>query len=71
MLVAEVKPGPSYKIECERGKRELADGDRVYLLKNDRYLGVKNGTHGTVERIEGAAISIRVATTADPGPAKT
>ena len=37
----------------ERGAREFAAGDRVYFLRNERRLGVKNGTLGTVERIEG------------------
>ena len=35
------------------GERAFAEGDRVYFLKNERSLGVKNGTLGTVERIAG------------------
>lgn len=60
ILVSEGKLGAGHEIECERGKREFSVGDRVYFLKNDRYLGVKNGTLGTVERIEGVAISVRL-----------
>ncbi len=35
-------------IAIERGERYFAHGDRVLFLKNDRELGVKNGTLGTV-----------------------
>ena len=45
--------GESYRVETERGAREFSPGDRVYFLRNERSLGVKNGTLGTVERIEG------------------
>ena len=38
----------------ERGAREFAAGDRVYFLRNERGLGVKNGTLGTVERSRGS-----------------
>ncbi|SQU05686.1 putative DNA primase protein [Escherichia coli] len=33
----------------EQGVREFATGDRVVMLNNDRKLGVKNGTLGTVK----------------------
>ena len=42
-------------MQTERGARDFAAGDRVYFLRNERGLGVKNGTLGTVERIEGHA----------------
>ena len=45
--------GDDYRVQTERGAREFAAGDRVYFLRNERSLGVKNGTLGTVERIEG------------------
>ena len=35
-----------------QGKREFAAGDRIVFLKNDRELGVKNGTLGAVETAE-------------------
>ena len=47
--------GETYRVATERGAREFAAGDRVYFLRNERGLGVKNGTLGTVERIEGHA----------------
>ena len=45
--------GEDYRVQTERGAREFAAGDRVYFLRNERSLGVKNGTLGTVARIEG------------------
>jgi len=45
--------GETYRVATERGVRDFAAGDRVYFLRNERGLGVKNGTLGTVERIEG------------------
>ena len=45
--------GEDYRVQTERGERVFAAGDRVYFLRNERGLGVKNGTLGTVARIEG------------------
>ena len=47
--------GETYRVATERGARDFAAGDRVYFLRNERGLGVKNGTLGTVERVEGHA----------------
>ena len=41
--------GKAAAFSAEQGKREFAAGDRVVFLKNDRELGVKNGTLGRVE----------------------
>ena len=35
-------------VETPRGRRQMAAGDRVCFLRNDRRLGVYNGTTGTV-----------------------
>ena len=45
---------------AERGGREFAPGDRIVFLKNDRDLGVKNGTLGTVERAEDGSLAVRL-----------
>jgi len=45
--------GETYRVQTERGVRDFAAGDRMYFLRNERGLEVKNGTLGTVERIEG------------------
>jgi Ti-type conjugative transfer relaxase TraA len=45
--------GADFAVATERGVRAFAVGERVYFLRNERGLGVKNGTLATVERIEG------------------
>ncbi len=45
----------------------LAEGDRVYFLRNERGLGVKNGTLGTVRRIDGTGEAARLTVRLD-GP---
>jgi Ti-type conjugative transfer relaxase TraA len=44
--------GEAAAFQTGQGKREFAAGDRIVFLKNDRELGVKNGTLGTVEAAE-------------------
>ncbi|WP_316234908.1 MULTISPECIES: Ti-type conjugative transfer relaxase TraA [unclassified Bradyrhizobium] len=43
--------GDDVHIAVERGARSFASGDRVMFLQNERGLGVKNGTLGTVEQV--------------------
>ncbi len=45
-------------ITIERGERLFAQGDRVMFLKNDRELGVKNGTLGTVAEVNRDAMRV-------------
>jgi Ti-type conjugative transfer relaxase TraA len=52
--------GPGEAIETERGKREFAAGDRLYFLKNERSLGVKNGSLGTVESLRDGIMQVRL-----------
>lgn len=47
-------------IETTRGAREFAAGDRIMFLRNEKGLGVKNGTLGTVERIGSGALQVRL-----------
>ena len=47
-------------IEAERGTRRFASGDRLMFLKNDRDLGVKNGTLGTVEQVSNRNLAVRL-----------
>jgi len=47
--------GADYRVQTERGERAFAAGERVYFLRNERSLGVKNGTLGTVTEIGGSA----------------
>lgn len=59
--------GIDQTIETERGTRLFAEQDRVYFLKNDRDLGVKNGSLGTLEHIQNNVLTIRL----DKGDPKT
>ena len=43
--------GRDVAAETERGPRSSADGDPTMFLKNERALGLKNGTVGTVESV--------------------
>jgi Ti-type conjugative transfer relaxase TraA len=52
--------GEDHVVRTERGERAFAAGDRVMFLRNERSMGVKNGTLGTVERIDGAALAVRL-----------
>jgi Ti-type conjugative transfer relaxase TraA len=52
--------GEDKKIMTERGEKIFAESDRIYFLKNDRYLDVKNGSLGTIEKIHGKEITVRL-----------
>ncbi|PSJ55954.1 Ti-type conjugative transfer relaxase TraA [Pseudaminobacter soli (ex Li et al. 2025)] len=51
--------GDEVRVAVERGARTFASGDRVMFLQNERGLGVKNGTLGTIERVSVQSISVR------------
>ncbi len=44
--------GSDVAIKVERGDRDFASGDRIMFQRNDRDLGVKNGTLATVQSID-------------------
>lgn len=52
--------GEDQILQTERGERAFAAGDRIMFLRNERSLGVKNGSLGEVERVEGSTISVRL-----------
>ena len=52
--------GADRTLTTERGERAFAPGDRVMFLANERSLGVKNGTLGTLERLEGSSLTVRL-----------
>ena len=54
--------GGAVRFQTERGGREFAVGDRIVFLRNDRDLGVKNGTLGIVERADHAGLSVKLDT---------
>jgi Ti-type conjugative transfer relaxase TraA len=52
--------GEDVTIATERGPREFAAGDRIMFLKNERSLGVKNGTLGTVESVSQVRMAVQL-----------
>ena len=52
--------GQSEVIETAGGAREFAAGDRLYFLRNERSLGVKNGSLGVVEKIRDGVLQVRM-----------
>jgi Ti-type conjugative transfer relaxase TraA len=52
--------GPDVVIRTERGLRDFAENDRMLFLKNERDLGVKNGTLGTVEKSAPDSLAVRL-----------
>ncbi|WP_316213471.1 MULTISPECIES: Ti-type conjugative transfer relaxase TraA [unclassified Bradyrhizobium] len=51
--------GDDVRLVVERGERSFASGDRVMFLQNERGLGVKNGTLGTIEQVSARSMSVR------------
>lgn len=49
IAVGEIQRGEGFAVA--KGERHFAIGDKVYFLKNDKTLGVKNGSLGTIESI--------------------
>lgn len=52
--------GDDVRLTLERGARSFASGDRVMFLQNERGLGVKNGTLGTIEQVSERSMSVRI-----------
>lgn len=52
--------GKDQAVATSRGARNMAAGDRVMFLRNERDLGVKNGTLGTLESASASALSLRL-----------
>jgi len=51
--------GADVRVTVERGVRGFASGDRVMFLQNERSLGVKNGTLGTIEQVSTQSMTVR------------
>ncbi|RWH61330.1 MAG: Ti-type conjugative transfer relaxase TraA [Mesorhizobium sp.] len=51
--------GDDMRLTVERGERSFASGDRVMFLQNERGLGVKNGTLGTIEQVSAQSMVVR------------
>ena len=51
--------GGEVVIKVERGERQFASGDRIMFLRNERGLGVKNGTLGSIEQVTSQRMAVR------------
>jgi Ti-type conjugative transfer relaxase TraA len=51
--------GDEVRVTVERGDRGFASGDRVMFLQNERGLGVKNGTLGTIEQVSAQSMTVQ------------
>lgn len=52
--------GPDHTVETTRGARLFAEGERVVFLRNERDLGVKNGTLGTIDQLSDTRMGVRL-----------
>jgi Ti-type conjugative transfer relaxase TraA len=51
--------GSDVSVKAERGERAFASGDRIMFLRNERGLGVKNGTLGRIEQVTSQRMAVR------------
>ncbi|GAB1717531.1 MAG: conujugal transfer protein TraA [Nitrobacter sp.] len=51
--------GEDVRVTVERDARSFAAGDRVMFLQNERGLGVKNGTLGTIEQVSATSLTVQ------------
>lgn len=51
--------GDEVQVDVERGARNFASGDRVMFLRNERGLGVKNGTIGVIEEVSTQSMTVQ------------
>lgn len=57
-LRANGELGSNIAVQVERGERSFASGDRVMFLRNDRELGVKNGSLGTLQSVSRQSMAV-------------
>ncbi|MEE9923647.1 MAG: Ti-type conjugative transfer relaxase TraA [Brucella anthropi] len=51
--------GEDVRVTVERGARNFAAGDRIMFLQNERGLGVKNGTLGSIEQVSAQSMTVQ------------
>jgi hypothetical protein len=59
-MLASGQLGEDRHVRTEHGPRQMAVGDRVLFLRNERGLGVKNGTLGELRSISGSVLEVRL-----------
>jgi ATP-dependent exoDNAse (exonuclease V) alpha subunit len=52
--------GEDHKLLTSSGNKTFAEGDRIYFLRNNRDLGVMNGTLGNIEAITNNRLTVAV-----------
>ena len=52
--------GDDVTVKAERGERQFATGDRIMFLRNERGMGVKNGTLATIEQVSPEGMAVRL-----------
>jgi Ti-type conjugative transfer relaxase TraA len=52
--------GDDVTVKAERGERQFATGDRIMFLRNERGMGVKNGTLATIEQVSAEGMAVRL-----------
>lgn len=52
--------GEDHQVLTTQGERSFAEGERIYFLKNDRTLGVTNGSLGTVQAVVGSSLIVEL-----------
>lgn len=52
--------GADVRFEADRGMRDFAEGDRLMFLRNERSMGVKNGTLGTISHVSADGMTVRL-----------
>ncbi len=52
--------GDEVAVQAERGERQFAIGDRIMFLRNERGLGVKNGTLGMIQAVSSERMDVRL-----------
>ena len=52
--------GDDVAVKTERGDRQFAAGDRIMFLRNERGMGVKNGTLATIERVSAEDMAVKL-----------
>ena len=53
--------------ETTHGKRAFAVGDRILFTRNDRTLGVKNGTLGVIEKVSDGQLTVELNNSGETG----
>jgi Ti-type conjugative transfer relaxase TraA len=57
--------GPTRAISTDRGKKDFSVHDRIRFGRNEKTLGVKNGSLGTIEGIESGVLLVKLDGTAE------